>query len=283
MTAPVAPRAGAPPARRIEILTRCPVCGGADIAVACAPTLWRCACGLAFRNPRPHPDAIAAHYDAGATYAAWEREQAVRERLWRKRLRLVRRHRDGGRLLDVGTGDGHFLAVAGAAFDAEGTEPSLAGCRRAEGRGVRVRQGTLAELALPAAHYDVVTLWHVLEHLPYPVDELRRVRALLAPGGLVVAAVPNERRLLRDALRSRPAGPFAPLGSGDEIHLVHFVPTTLRAALAAAGFEVTALGVDDVDTQRTPATRAAGLGAALLSRVTGSPCGTAMVAVARPA
>jgi SAM-dependent methyltransferase len=272
------------PPRRIEILTRCPVCGSQEIAVAFPPTVWRCRCGLVFQNPRPHADLIAAHYEQGATFAAWEREETVRARLWRKRLRVVRRQRDAGRLLDVGTGDGHFLAVAGEVFDALGAEPSLAGCRRAAGRGVRVQHGTLADLDLPAGAFDVVTLWHVLEHLPYPVTELERVRHLLAPHGHLIVAVPNERgRLLRHTLLGRPGMPFPPLGPDDEIHLVHFTPATLRATLSAAGFTVLALGIDDVDTRRTPASRATAWAATLLSLVTGSPWGRAMLAVARVA
>jgi SAM-dependent methyltransferase len=269
-------------ARPFEILRSCPGCGGRAIAVAYPPNLCRCACGLYFENPRPRPAAIRAYYDRGATYCRFRREERVRELLWAKRLRLVARFCASGRLLDVGTGDGHFLRHAARRFAAEGTEISRAGVLLAREHGLEVHHGTLAELSLETGAYDAVTLWHVLEHLPDPADELVRVWRLLAPGGHLFVAVPNETRTLDlQRLLRRRRSPYLPLRPGDEIHLTHFTPRTLRALLGRQGFRVLRTGADDVDTERTPVSRAR----ELLRRSAGAAAGrrwsTAMVAVCR--
>src|SRR5205085_9492401 len=67
-------------------------------------------------------------------------------------------------------------------------------------RGARVHQGTLHDQPWPPGFFQLVTFQHALEHIVDPLDALRRARALLAPGGLLVVAVPNwscwQRRFL---------------------------------------------------------------------------------------
>ena len=91
----------------------------------------------------------------------------------------------------------------------------------------------------------------VLEHLHDPSSALNQIRRLLASGGILAVAVPNEtvpiwgQRLRR--LRRSPFGPFRP---GDEIHLVHFLPHVFRRMLRNHGFDIIEFGVDDVQISR---------------------------------
>src|SRR5439155_3001922 len=121
------------------------------------------------------------------------REERPRAALWRRRLAQVTARAATGRLLDVGCGDGLFLAIAGrAGWSVEGIEFSPEGARRATHRlGRPIAVGDLARDTALAGPFDVITLWHVLEHLPDPATALRAARARLRPGGLLVAAVPN--------------------------------------------------------------------------------------------
>ena len=157
-------------------------------------------------------------------------------------------------MLDVGTGDGEFLGVAKAGgFDAVGTEPSATGAGMAAARGHEVRVGTLEEIDFGERCFDLATVWHVLEHVPRPDEILRRVHRLLTPSGLLFVAVPNEEWMLfpyRLGWR-RSSRPMSALVWGEEIHLTHFQPQTLKRALSQAGFEVIGFGVDDVDLERT--------------------------------
>ncbi len=239
--------------RSFVTLRRCPGCASSAIAFDLKPNLWRCrGCALRFINPQPSLERVRAYQDSGLTYRRFAAEHAARERIWAARLRLVQRFRATGRLLDVGTGDGHFLLHAQSAFDTEGSELSLAGVELARARGLRVHHGALTELSLADAAYDVVTLWHVFEHLPQPSEELARIRSLLAPAGRLVVAVPNEQLAL-DLCRwgRRRNSPFWPYRSGDEIHLAHFTAPVLRGVLQRNGFDLVALGADDVDVDAT--------------------------------
>ncbi|HKB23770.1 MAG TPA: class I SAM-dependent methyltransferase, partial [Methylomirabilota bacterium] len=82
------------------------------------------------------------------------------------------------------------------------------------------------------ARFDVVTAFHVLEHVPDPVAVLRRMLGWLAPGGLLIVEVPNAGGL--------GATLFGGAWSGLELprHLSHFTPVTLERAVRLAGGRV---------------------------------------------
>lgn len=245
------------PFTALETLTRCCACDSRAIALRWRHDLWQCGdCGLVFRNPRPVQRDVIASYDAGLTFAAWQAEAAARAPLWQRRLALLRRHCAGGRLLDVGTGDGAFLDVARVHYAVEATEVSAAGARLARERGHAPKVGPLEAIDLPPQRYDAITLWHVLEHLPHPAAALRRLAASLAPGGVLIVAVPNELGpLLRQRLTPGRIDPLGRLGWGEEVHLCHFTPRSLRRLLGACGLRVLATGVDDVHLRRPLRTR----------------------------
>jgi SAM-dependent methyltransferase len=98
--------------------------------------------------------------------------------------------------------------------------------------GVRVLAGSLPHPDLKPASFDVVTMWHSLEHVHDPLAALREAHRLLVPGGRLMVAVPN--------IASAPFRWFGPAWFALELprHLTHFAPPTLRAMLEAAGFRV---------------------------------------------
>ena len=110
-------------------------------------------------------------------------------------------------------------------------ESSLAPLRQLDPR-LRLVAGDLFNAELPAGYFDVITLWHVLEHTGDPVENLRRVGKLLKPGGLLLAEVPNSAGLI-----ARICGPYW-LGWDLPRHLVHFTPRTLRHAARRCGLRV---------------------------------------------
>jgi len=273
----------------------CPLCGGSDPAPARdadareipgSPRAVQCrGCGLVFLDPIPDEAFETAAYGSDY-YAPWQgKEERPRRRLWRRRLDAVaRRARGGGRLLlDVGCGDGLFLAEAQhAGWRGDGIEFSPEGARRAAARLKRpIAVGNLAAATLLPGPYDVVTLWHVLEHLPEPRPMLDAARRRLRPGGLLVAAVPNSDNLpMRAAYRvarRRPLPLWEP--GAREPHVSHFTPATLGAILERSGFEVEAIEADRCAL--TPAKRLIDAAAAILSSLGGALVTDAIAAFAR--
>jgi SAM-dependent methyltransferase len=201
-------------------------------------TLVTCAsCGLVYLCPRPDAADLSSHY--GEEYRAWQSPPssglASRFRALgvRRKVRAVREAGCGGRLLDVGCGYGDFLAGASAAgFDACGTELDSEQARRAaETSGADVRTGGLGECGFERSSFDVITMWHVLEHLPDPVGTLAAARALLKPGGTIVVGVPDAG--------SWAARLFGRYWAGYDMprHLCDFSAAALEDALRRAGFE----------------------------------------------
>jgi len=98
-----------------------------------------------------------------------------------------------GKVLDVGCGRGHLLrAFQQQGCEVLGTEFSDDACRFArEKLNIPVRVGLLHELNFPDESFDVVTMWHVLEHVSDPRVTLAEVSRILRPGGIFMVGVPN--------------------------------------------------------------------------------------------
>ena len=96
-------------------------------------------------------------------------------------------------LLDVGAGAGEFLyLISGAGLKTIGIEPNYGygGYARTE-YGLDVRPGFAQDHDFPAASFDAITLWHVLEHMDRPFANIELAAKWLKPGGLMVIEVPN--------------------------------------------------------------------------------------------
>jgi SAM-dependent methyltransferase len=271
----------------------CPACGetraqpwgpaGGDAGAGHA--IVRCPdCSLVFVDPIPAEATAQQSYGPGY-YEPWQErsEERARVRLWNRRLTQVEARQPCGALLDVGCGDGLFLHVArDAGWSVEGIEFSPEGARRSSRRlGRPVALGDLAEAAGLRGPFDVVTVWHVLEHLARPAPLLEAVRHRLRPGGLIAVAVPNLDNLpMRAAYRLARGRPLPLYETGArEPHLSHFSPGTLRSFLRRQGFERIEIRPDRCAL--TWAKRAVDALAAGLSRVTGRLMTDAIVAFAR--
>ena len=248
-------------------------------------------CGYRFVNPRPTQAEIAAAYSDPHAYDHWLREEEGRARMWRQRLDLVEREAGPGRgrLLDVGAGIGTFLALARErGWEVAGTEVSQSAIRLARERhSLELVAGQLETAQLPEGSFEVLTLWHVLEHLPSPSSALRTARRLLAAGGLVVVAVPNDARAMvlpRRAKRllTRTAYErYEPVVPGQEVHLSHFRPDVLRRLLRQTGFEPGPVGVDDQYPEPTAWTSTRVGLTRVVARVTGLNLANSLLLAAR--
>lgn len=106
------------------------------------------------------------------------------------------RYRANGRVLDVGCGEGARLdRLSTLGWSGVGVDLDEAALAAGRTRGLDLRLGTAETLVEPDASFDAITLSHVLEHVPEPIDTLRACHRLLRADGVLSVATPNARSL----------------------------------------------------------------------------------------
>lgn len=146
-------------------------------------------------------------------------------------LRHLPKHQGGGRLLDIGCGNGTFLDFAVAlGWQAEGIDLDEAAVQTARRRGLRVRRGRVEDLRENRGLYDVLTLSHVIEHVHAPLGLLERCFELLRPGGKLWLETPNLHSLGHAIYGESWRGLEPPR------HLVLFTWASISWALETVGF-----------------------------------------------
>lgn len=201
-------------------------------------------CGLAYQNPRIPLDQIAAWYDD--EYISHRKKTQWGPLTWfyqrgmdkhdRDKHRLVSRYvklTADSRVLDVGCGAGTFLAWLKRHHDvrAEGVDfkdlSSLPSFSK-----FQFHQGLFYEQPLPDNAYDLITMWHYLEHCYDPLRSLDTARRLLSPEGRLVIEVPRLDSVSFKLYRERWPGLQAPQ------HTVLFTRETLLRFMDKAKLEV---------------------------------------------
>jgi SAM-dependent methyltransferase len=136
-----------------------------------------------------------------------------------------------GRILDVGCGLGHLLSGVNPEWERHGVEISEYAAERAREHGT-IHHGDLRSAAYPDGWFDVITLYHVLEHMEDPETELQEIRRVLKPGGWLVCGTPN----FDSACARRFGDRFRMLH--DKTHISLFSAESLRRVLEDHGFSV---------------------------------------------
>jgi SAM-dependent methyltransferase len=149
----------------------------------------------------------------------------------RNRARWLKSLRPGGRLLDVGAGNGYFVGTARRqGFDAEGIDLSAQASAAAHALGVKVHAGDFLRSEEVVGLFDIVTMWDVLCGFPDPHQALARARSLLAPEGLMVATICD-----RTSIMARLSGRCWPLLI-PPVNLHYFSRESMNRLLATHGF-----------------------------------------------
>lgn len=220
-------------------------------------------CGLSLVNPRPIEAQIGTYYsDQYYTHVTPRPnlKSKVRERVfleaggypfaytnfvkrlnWKILASILKSHitpiipyRGGGRLLDVGCGNGEFLSLAHkAGWDTYGIDIDLRALTLAKNGHHKLICGTLETVKFQPSYFDVITILQVLEHCHNPIQVLEECHRILKDDGLIVVSVPNFDCLERKIFNASWIGIVSPL------HLFHFNQVTLCEMLKCAGFQVT--------------------------------------------
>jgi SAM-dependent methyltransferase len=215
----------------------CLVCGGKKSSLRFVQRgypVYRCAgCGLEFVWPIPGPAELAEYYDRGYSVPL-ERYAAAGARNAARIADIERWCPERGRLLEIGASYGHSLAAARErGWAVAGVELSPTASAHARDQlGLAVHNSELQDAPLQSGSFDAVIMWHVLEHVRDPRDQMRRIAELLKPRGFFGLRVPNIT-----SFGARVAGQWWPWMC-PPAHLWFFSATTLPRLLDTCGFEV---------------------------------------------
>lgn len=230
----------------------CPLCGGTHLerALTCVDHyatgevfhLCRCSeCGFLFTQDFPVEAEIGRYYATPDYISHSDTRKGVMNSVYHwvraymlgRKARLVMReaHRKTGHLLDIGTGTGYFPAMMKRrGWTVEAVEKNE-GARRfaAEHFGLDVRPEDELQ-GMKAESFDVITLWHVMEHLEHLNETWELLHRLLTDKGVLVVAVPN--------CSSYDAQKYGAYWAAYDVprHLWHFTPDTMQRFGARHGF-----------------------------------------------
>jgi len=188
-------------------------------------------CQLIYMNPMEKVSKTNEYYSkAKNTHAPTIRESYLRTA--ESQVSLVRKYANGTNLLDIGCAQGFFLfGAAKAGYTTKGIEiaqDAAAYARKEFGLDIEIKP--FEELRFAENHFDVVTLWQVLEHVPYPLMMLKEVHRILKPGGVLVVSTPNIEAMPAKMLRKR-------WWDIKRLHINQFTTKTLTDILQNTGFK----------------------------------------------
>ncbi|MBU0519079.1 class I SAM-dependent methyltransferase [bacterium] len=188
-------------------------------------------CGLLYLNPRPKLSELARFYDSEdydphtGSGSGWMGRLFHLARAFTLQWKYAATTSGmvTGSALDVGCGTGEFLQhITQKGWQVLGIEQDAEAAHIADSKGVEVLAGDPTDLLPVDKQFDLVTMWHSLEHLPRLNQAIRNIADTVKPGGRLCIAVPNP--LSYDAIRygERWAAWDAPR------HLYHFRPEDVK-------------------------------------------------------
>lgn len=192
-------------------------------------------CGLVYLDPRPDEDTLRFYYPDADYFCFKTRTELSGLAGNHPFARVVSGLGvDAGSLCDIGCGVGDFLVAArGSGWAVAGVEINESARTLANERlGKEAVFSSFEGAGFPSEAFDVVTLWHALEHLPSPRQVLTEIHRILKRDGIVALAVPNFDSLERRIWGANWIAVSAPT------HLFHFTQRTLTCYMAMCGFEV---------------------------------------------
>ena len=234
----------------LETLEECPSCGSPKLidhlkAIDHANTsetfkLVLChQCDLAFTNPRPTFDTIYPYYQGDnyishsnkvldivsfiykllRTYTLYQKE---------KHIRLLNHKR--GTLLDFGCGTGHFLRhCQNRNWIVQGVEPNTSARQSSQ---TTLKQHVHSDPSTLTSSFDIITAWHVIEHVHDLKKTLLSLKNLLNPQGHLLIAVPNISSFDSSHYKEDWAGLDVPR------HLYHFNPSSFKTLVTECGLNL---------------------------------------------
>ncbi len=191
-------------------------------------SVWHCKdCDLSFTNPRPEDKNLGKYYESPEYLSHDTTSSGATGRLYKllrninikRKYKIVSEHIGAGKILDIGCGTGELLSYFQKQnWECVGVEPNALARKFAQ---THYRLKVEAEPGLqfmPTDSFDIISMWHVLEHVSDINERMERVKQLLKKEGFLIVALPN--------LSSWDAGFYEAYWAGLDVprHLSHFSP-----------------------------------------------------------
>lgn len=234
-----------------ERLDRCLLCGSKELQTAATVkdhsiskehfNISECGrCGYHFTNPRPSQELLPRYYESESYISHSNTSKSLRDKLYQlarkwaltKKSATIGSYMPSASVLDIGCGTGDFLAALRTkGHHVMGIEPNVTARDRATQLHQLVVLPTLDAVS-SLEQFQVLTMWHVLEHMPDPRLTIKRAFALLQQGGYLFIAVPIRNSWDAQHYASGWAALDVPR------HLSHFRDNDVRRILADQGFQL---------------------------------------------
>ena len=182
--------------------------------------------------PKPSLEKLPSYYESDDYISHTDGKRSLFEKMYhfikgialKKKLKLINSQSQKGKLLDIGAGTGDFLAVANSdGWQTVGIEPSTKAKEIAIKKGVNFAQDFAS---LESNSFDIITMWHVLEHVPNLEEYISELKRLIKPSGTIIIAVPN--------FKSYDAKYYGEFWAAFDVprHLWHFSKTAIQKLFA---------------------------------------------------
>ena len=193
---------------------------------------------LVFTHPQPTAEKLPSYYDSpdyishtdGKRSLFEKMYQIVKNRTLKNKLKLINSESQKGTVLDIGAGTGDFLSVLkNDGWQTTGIEPNE------KAKAIAISKGIVFAESLQSLSnnsFDVISMWHVLEHVPDVEKQISELKRLLKPNGTIFIAVPN--------FNSFDANYYGGFWAAFDVprHLWHFSKTAIKKLFLVENLEL---------------------------------------------
>lgn len=189
-------------------------------------------------HPQPSLEKLPSYYESVNYISHTDGNKSLFEKMYqfvksialKNKLKLINSQSPKGSILDIGAGVGDFLSVAkNDGWQTTGIEPSEKAKAIAISKGVSFVE-SLSQLQNNS--FDIITMWHVLEHVPDLENQISELKRLIKPTGTIIIAVPNFKSFDANHYKEFWAAFDVP------IHLWHFSKTAIQKLFAKQNLEL---------------------------------------------
>ena len=241
---------------QLETLNECPVCKSShfksylnvvDYTVSKKRfNIQQCkACDFLFTNPRPSENEIGYYYQSQEYISHHDDAKGFMSKVYKtvrdhtigEKIKMIDRLKpQKGDLLDIGCGTGNFVqACKESGWNITGVEPDQGARQVASDRTRESIFQNIFEPEIAHQKYDIITMWHVLEHVHLLDETIAWLKAHLKPGGEILIAVPNPE--------SHDAKKYGEFWAAYDVprHLYHFTEKTMKTLMQKHNLKVEAV------------------------------------------